>query len=308
MHGKRCLFILKLTFFAATQLYSQNNAVKFHHQIDLSHLYTTDAAFFNALSVSTENKYYLVDVGQNRILHTDSLAQLLNEVGGFGWELEQFDWPVDIWAENSLDVFVADYNNSRVQRFDRHLNFVTAIIGEKVENESKQFAFPVAVAWSSFGDLFIIESELNRIIQFDELGVATLSFGDYGEGAGQLEAPAALCVSGKNEIFVVDQGRISVLKYDYYGNFLQEFAFHSLSKPVAISSHHGLIFVLDGMENRIIVAAENGKELFRFSPIPVENRKKKPQLTDLCTQKNRLYILDNTRRRIDVYTVVMDDK
>ncbi len=291
-----------------TPLPGQDLQVKFHHQIDISRLYPETASLMQGLSVSSENKIYLIDSGLNRVLLCDSAGILLKEVGGFGWEKEQFDQPRDIWAENSLDVFVADYNNSRIQRFDRNLNFVTAIIGEEIEPASDQFSFPVALAWANFGDLFIIETELNRIMQFDEQGNVTLTFGDFDEGAGQLEEPVALCISDDNEIFVADQQRKSIMKFDYYGNFLQAFEFQFLSNPVTIACLGKHIFLLDGQNNSITIAATNGALRFHFNPLPAAEKSSMQRITDLCTSKNRLYILNDTNRRIDVYTVTTDDQ
>ncbi|KAA3657015.1 MAG: hypothetical protein DWQ10_14190 [Calditrichaeota bacterium] len=304
MMKKISLAYISILFFnLPVHLCAQEIKVKFLYKIDLSPIAANTATTFSNLSVSDENRIYLVDSGLNRIILTDSLGRKQKEVGGFGWELEQFDQPNAIWAENALDVFVADYNNSRIQRFDRNLNFVTALIGDEVSNADMVFAFPVAVAWSRFGDLFIIESELNRVLQFDEIGEAVNAFGDFDEGAGQLISPVDLCVSDDEKIFVADQGRHAIMKFDYYGNFLQELTLHSLSQLDAIIWQKKKLFLLDGQKNQVTIASENGDIIVDFTPVPVTEDKKSSQLTDLCMQKNHLYILDDTRKMIHVYIV-----
>ncbi|MCA9733003.1 NHL repeat-containing protein [candidate division KSB1 bacterium] len=303
MHKKFLSSFWILFILSTVRLHPQELQIKFHHQIDLSACATNTATTFNNLSVSTENLIYIVDAGLNRILMTDSLGHFIREVGGFGWELQQFDQPTAVWAENALDVFVADYNNSRIQRFDRTLNFVSAIIGDEILADEKKFAFPVAVAWSRFGDLFIIESELQRVIQFNELGEPLRTFGDYDEGAGRLVTPVDLCVSDENKIFVADRGRRSVIKFDYYGNFLQELPFHSMAQIEAISWLQNKIFVLDGKSNRCAVSSETGEIFVDFSPVIQQSTTKTRQITDLCIQRNRLYFLDDNQKLIHVYTM-----
>ena len=304
MRGNRIVFDLLIYVSFCAALNAQDLRVKFHHRIELANLYENPVSSMRALSISIEKKVYLVDGGLNRVLYCDSTGALLKEVGGFGWESEQFDRPVDIWAKNSLDVFVADYNNSRIQRFDRNLNFITAIIGEEIEPETNKIAFPVAIAWANFGDLFIIEQELNRIIQFDENGNVTLTFGDFDEGEGQLVEPVALCINDGNEIFVADKQRKAILKFDYYGNILQTIVIQSLLNPKSLCLINDHLVLLDGQKNLLYFLSKNGENRFEFSQLPDE-RNKPDQITDICSGRDRLYILNDASKRIEVYGVTV---
>lgn len=303
MSVKKFILVQILSALSLTTIRAQNIKVNYHHRIDISHLYKEASSHILGVSVSAEKKVYFIDAGLNRVMCCDSSGVLLNEIGGFGWDLAQFDRPLDIWAKNALDVYVADYNNSRIQRFDRNLNFVTAIIGEALEPQNNQFAFPVALALADFGDLFIIEQELNRVIQFDETGQVKLTFGDFDEGEGRLVEPVAMCISDENEIYIVDRQRKSILKFDYYGNILQAIEIQSLLKPQAISYIQNHLALLDAQNNLLFILSKNGEQQFKFSPELLDEMNKSAQITDICTGRNRLYVLNDAAKWIDVYAV-----
>ena len=76
-----------------------------------------------ALAIDPEGFVFVVDTGNNRIVKFDRRGRFVSAIGGFGWEREQFDRPLDISVKNGLDVFIADFNNERIERYDRKLNY-----------------------------------------------------------------------------------------------------------------------------------------------------------------------------------------
>ena len=302
MYRMASILFCLLLIFVCDSVYSQKLNIKPERPVDLSAIYKSNTSSLTQISKSANDLFYLVDVGLNRVVMIDSSGIVKREIGGFGWQLEQFDQPMDIWAENALDVFVADFNNSRIQRFDRHLNFVTAIIGNELDDSDMQFAFPVALTFSQFGDLFIIESDLDRAIKFDEIGNPLLAFGDYDEGAGQLNQPVAICINKMNEIFISDAGQHCIFKYDYYGNFQQQISLPTLQQPGSIACNGEFVFVIDKAGSQIVIMSSRGEEIMHFTTNKT-TANQESSLDDICIQKNRLYILDNSRKRIDCYNL-----
>ncbi len=267
-------------------------------------------SWLQAVSVNSRKEFYLSDTGLNRILKTDSLGAIVLEIGGFGWENEQFDQPLDIWAANALDVYVADYNNNRIQRFDRNLNYVTSIVNDETQPAELQFAFPRALAVSLFGDVFVIETENNRVIKFDAEGRPLISFGDYDSGGGRLDAPHSICVAGEDDVFITDQQRGSVIRFDYYGNFLQEFGTGELRSPGAAVIAADRLVVLDTELLRLFVFEKEGELLVDFAIPSSDSEKSSTQENryDLTAAGNTLYLLDGSQRTIFSWTLLSPDR
>lgn len=286
---------MSISILELVPVYSQSIRITPYKKITITEPAEKNKPRYAAISVNTQKDIYVTDIALNRILRVDSTGTLIREVGGFGWNSEQFDRPLDIWAENALDVFVADYNNHRIQRFDRNLNFVATLVNEPSIEPRLQFGFPVSVTLSRFGEIFIAEQEHNRILQIDANGLPIRSFGDYDWGAGSLEEPVQIAISEKDEIFVADAMRKAVVKFDYYGNYLQEIRHDSLASIDAIAVGVGALFVLDRKQKRILVFTPSGEMAANFTLSP----RLSPQVgsenePDIAIAGKMLYILDST--------------
>jgi len=228
---------------------------------------------------------------------------MMREVGGFGWGNEQFDGPREIWAENALDVFVADYNNHRIQRYNHKLEFIVSYLNDPNRDEKLQFGFPMAVAYSNFNELFIAEAENQRILRFDMNGQPVQSFGDYDWGAGSLEQPVAICISDKNEIFVADKARQAVVRFDYYGNFLQEITHADMKRPGNLAFGDRLLFVVDDATNRIFVFDNQGDHIVNFHPSFATDSANGNSRLDVAVANNVLFILNCSSGIIYCYQI-----
>ncbi|MCA9743284.1 MAG: NHL repeat-containing protein [Deferribacteres bacterium] len=263
---------------------------------------------YGAISVNTQKEIYITDIALNRVLRLDADGTLLRETGGFGWEAEQFDRPVDIWAQNVLDVLVVDYNNHRIQRFDRNLNFVSVLANDASRDARLQFAYPVAVAFSAFGELFIAEQEHNRILKFDAGGQPVLSFGDYDWGAGSLQEPVDLTISAKNELFVADAGRRAVVKFDYFGNFLQEMRHDAFAYIEGLAVAEGHLFVLNATSlPRLLVLTLTGEPVAEFDLNNVL-KSKAARAGNMAIMGKSLYVLDSASSLIHVFEIKRSSK
>ncbi len=165
--------------------------------------------------ITSAGTIYVTDAGTNEIYKIDTLGNVLKYAGGYGWDDGQFDTPTDVYA-NPLSVFVCDKNNSRIERFDKDLNFVSSLYTRDNSNRNERFGYPLSCALSQQGDLYILDSENKRVVKFDLFGNFTQNFGGYDAGSFSLSKPIQLAVSADNKIFVLDKNRIVV--FDQYGN------------------------------------------------------------------------------------------
>lgn len=160
---------------------------------------------------------YVTDINTDEVYVLDTLGNLINTIGGYGWSESTFDAPVDIFAD-ALKILVADKNNHRIQRFDKNLNFILQISTRESEIEEERFGYPLSSVVSNLGDIFILDSENSRIIKFDLFGNFIQNFGGYDYGNYSMEHPKQLAVSMQNNVFVIDNNKI--LFFDAYGNGL----------------------------------------------------------------------------------------
>ena len=180
-------------------------------------LLTTFGHFQNAetFSINSKGIIYIADSETNEILALDTLGNELNHTGGFGWGVSAFDQPVDVFA-TSLNVYVTDKNNHRIQRLDNDLNFISELKTRNKGNEEESFGYPLSAATSSLGELYVLDSENIRIIKFNIFGNFIANFGSYNYGNYSLKAPTKLAISKNNDVYILDGQKL--IRYDQYGN------------------------------------------------------------------------------------------
>jgi len=198
----------------------------------------------DCVDVDVYGNVYLLDRAQDMVRLYDKDLNLLREAGGQGWEGERFDRASGFWARNGIDVYVADYGNHRIVRFDRSLNFVSSLSTRENENPQESFGYPTDVAVSRLGELYICDSENSRILKIDRQNNVAGSFGGFGAGKGRLMAPSQIEVSPQDVIYVVDGTRI--VMFDLFGNFTGLLADGLLHDPRALWSDQDGLLVVDG--------------------------------------------------------------
>src|SRR5438876_9244115 len=86
-----------------------------------------------------------------------------------------------------------------------------------------QFRQPTDVTWDPQGNIFISDGYINsRVAKFDKNGDWVKSFGEPGNGPGQLNTPHSIAADAKGNIYVADRGNVRVQVFDPDGKFLRQ--------------------------------------------------------------------------------------
>ncbi|MEJ2194635.1 MAG: hypothetical protein P8X73_07210 [Ignavibacteriaceae bacterium] len=151
--------------------------------------------FKNATSfyINSAGLVYVTDDITDEVYQMDTLGNVILKIGGYGWDINAFDDPVDVFAD-PLKVLVADKNNNRIQRFDKFLNFNFQFKTEDNEIEAERFRYPLSAVTSNLGDVFILDSDNIRIIKFDLFGNYIQDIGGYDYGSYTLSNPKQLAI------------------------------------------------------------------------------------------------------------------
>lgn len=212
------------------------------------------------LSATPGGKLFVVDQFQQMLIQVAEKGEIEKKIGGQGWGNYEFDGPTDVSSSFLLDIYVTDYNNRRIQRYDSRLNYVQTIDENSLQSVGR--FYPKACALSSLGDLFVVETDGKRILKLNKRFQLEHEFGTYKDGAGALTAPKDIALSRADEIYVLDANRITV--YDIFGNYLRAIALPEgdwksiqvLGETViAVSPRLIVMFVSDGSERQLLAHA-----------------------------------------------------
>jgi DNA-binding beta-propeller fold protein YncE len=276
------LFYITLVFLFATSTFPQKYKFEssFGKFINASSFYINSAGFI-----------YVTDTNTDEIYALDTLGNLILKIGGFGWRETAFDDPVDVFAD-ALKLYIADKNNNRIQRLDKNMNFNFQIYTRYSDNEAERFGYPLSAVMSNQGDVFILDSENSRIVQFDIFGNFIRNFGGYDYGDYALQNPKQMAVSNKNNIYVIDGNEILI--FDQYGN--------SINKVTGIDNFISIRIIFDWMtlstEKHIFVANLRSPEI-TLKEVLLEDVPLETTIVTSLIFNNKLYLL--TKKEILVF-------
>ena len=233
-----------------------------------------------ALDADIEGNLYIADRTANRIIKLDNKLNILSVTAGWGSSGDRFDTPVDVSADNSLNVLVADYVNGRIVRLDKDLNYLYDITLSKL---NRQYEFPLSVAVSSWGDIYILEELAGSILMMQSSMSGVIEFGGFKPGKSSSAGAVRISTDDQGILYAAVPDENLIVAYDQYGNFIGQIK--TDFPPLAMDSYKGILFCAG--KGRLVSYSENKK-----IEVSLMNKEQfDPDMQDIVVVENRLYYL-----------------
>ncbi len=220
------------------------------------------------LAVAPDGTLYVVDGGNNRILHLAPDGSLLQAWGSFAasnYETNEMapagtfndPWGIAVGPDGS--VYVADTWNNRIQKFTADGQFLT-MWGQFGAAESRyHFWGPRGVAVDDQGQVYVTDTGNKRVVIFDSDGNDLASFGGAGMGVGEFDEPVGIAVDDQGWVYIADTWnmRIQVMIPDGSGSLT-----YSTNIEWDINAWYG-----DSLDNKPFLAVDENHHTFVADPI-----------------------------------------
>jgi len=127
----------------------------------------------------------------------------------------QFLTPTGITSDSAGNVYVAEGNGNRVQKFDGNGNFLLkfGIPGDVAGG----FVTPSGIAVDSVGNIYVSDNTTNRTSKFNSSGTYLSSLGPSG-----FLSASGVAVDSADNVYVSDANNHRIRKYDSSGAFLTQ--------------------------------------------------------------------------------------
>lgn len=249
--------------------------------------------FPSGIAFDSSDNFYVVDNNNHRVQKFNSAGKFVLKFGANGGDGTsgsgegEFWYPFGADVDSLGNVYVADYTNNRIQKFDSSGNFVS-MFGWGVSDGSPtfqictnscqaglggggngQFYGPRDVAIDSSDNIYTIESDGNRVQKFDSSLNYLLKFGTSGSGDAQFSLPKAIEVDD-SKIYVADTSNNRVQIFNSTGTFSFKFGTGGsgdvqFDSPEGITSDlSGDIYVTDKNNNRVQIFNSTGALNFKI--------------------------------------------
>jgi PKD repeat protein len=176
-------------------------------------------------------------------------------------------------------------------------------------NGDGQFYWPAGVAVDSSGNIYVADTNNNRIEKFDSNGLYISQFGSYGSGDGQFNRPKDIAIDSSGNIYVADNGNRRIQKFDSSGNYLTQWGSWVIGDGkdftpigVAVDSSDN-VYVSDNYynNNRIVKFNSNGYCLTQWGSSGSGNGQFSDPESVAIDSSDNVYVADTNNHRIQKF-------
>lgn len=247
-------------------------------------------------------RIYVVDRGNHKVKVYDSSRNYLGYIGqglgstGYGNGNYQFDEPMGIAADENGNIYVADRNNHRVQKYNDSGIFQYSIgVTDNCDWPYGYLCRPSGVAVDSENQVYIAENRNRRITIYDSTGAYLSTIGgQWGTTLGRLRCPAGVAVAADGTVYVTEEynHRVQVFKSGVIGwvqDNLNGFGDPDVGAIIALEPFNGSMYAAgykDSDEDQIYQRTSTGWTKLATTGI---GHNTDWEAIDLTVFKNQLY-------------------
>jgi sugar lactone lactonase YvrE len=202
------------------------------------------AKFWNPSGVAVDSlgSFYIADTDNQRIRKVD-INGIITTVAGNGNDgyagdnslatQAQLNFPGDVVVDGSGNLYIADTDNHRIRMVDKN-GIITTVAGNGIAGYGgdsgpaiqAKLCYPLSVAVDTLGNLYIADTDNERIRKVDKNGVITTVAGNglrgySGDGGlatqAAFDSPSGVVVDASGTLYIADSNNDRIRKVDANG-------------------------------------------------------------------------------------------
>lgn len=240
-----------------------------------------------SFSLDIEGNIYILDSENNKLIKLNSKGNLIKSIEGWGWGHLNFDKPISVDASDGLNIFISDYYNHRILRYNRELEHISTLFTRDTDDMNSRFGFPTAVAVDHFFNLFIYDNENKRVLKFDKKNNISRSFGGYESAAAQIRDPLKICIDQADNVYIAETNRINI--FNNWGNLINVLKCNDGFTISSFSIASNQLIITD---SRSLIIMDFGGKVFKKIDLLDNLIIPQPRnILDMNYYNNKLYVL-----------------
>jgi DNA-binding beta-propeller fold protein YncE len=258
---------------------------------------------FRLVALNAEGTSY----GEDRTFTTDEPAPAFSfAFGAKGSGNGQFSEPSSLAADAEGNLWVTDYLNDRVQKFNSKGEYLSQFGSFGTGNG--QFNLPEAIAIDKESNLWVVDRSNYRVQKFNSKGEYLSQFGSFGTGNGQLNAPSGIAIDTEGNLWVTDYKNKRVQKFNSKGEYLSQFGTtgsgngqFSLPQGSGAFDAAGNFWITDTGNNRVEEFNSKGEYLSQFGSLGSGNGQLSGPRGIVVSPSGNLWVNDKGNNRVEKF-------
>ena len=215
-------------------------------------------AMLTGIAVDDDAYVYTADSSSHSLAKFNMIGKRVKEKNcEEGSKNGQLAHPCGLKVVRNEKLYVCDRNNSRIQVFDKELNFLQSF-GSHGDGEG-ELHWPYDMAVDHHGYVFVTDCDNHRIQVFNKEGKYVSHFGSEGTGHGKLNRPMGISLGADGLLYITEYGNHRVSVFTTGGKHVDSLCQYGTKAgeccyPVGIAiDQDGFLYICDQGNNRIQV-------------------------------------------------------
>jgi DNA-binding beta-propeller fold protein YncE len=234
-----------------------------------------------------------------------SAVTYITQWGSEGTGNGEFDLPEGVAVDSSGNVYVADTQNNRIQKFTSSGSPLKTWGSEGDANG--HFDVPSGIAVDSSGNVYVADTYNDRIQKFTASGTFIKAWGEWGSENGEFYHPYGVAVDKNGYVYVADSGNDRIQKSTSSGTFIKAWGSSGtgngqfdVPSGIAVDSS-GNVYVADTNNHRIQKFTSSGTFIKAWGSYGDANGQFSYPIGVAVDSSGNVYITDSNNARIQVF-------
>lgn len=240
----------------------------------------------------------------NAIAETNYLT--IRTFGEYGNRPGEFNYPVCLTLDKDNNLYVSDWENDRIQKFNSDGRLLK-VIPEGEGEDALKLDGPVGLALDSQGNIIIVEQFNNRIHKISPEGKSLQMTGKEGNGPGEFSDPRGIAIDKDDNIYIVDTGNSRIQIFSPTFEYIKQFGKEGMGDgefyyPRGIAfDEEGNMYIADTFHDQVQVFSKEGIFLRKFGGSGSEFGQFNGTRYIALDSKNNIYITDYKNGKVVKY-------